>query len=162
MLFDSTDRQNPVTHLRTEAGHPLAALDRAPLRERILALAEAIRVVPEHEREPVALRLFEAASAARAPVPAHALGPVELLTRWPDRGRVRHAESAMLEILQAWDAVPESARALAPGLARDRWIRIATRAASSPEPRARACVARFAEDTADPGLAPAVCALLRD
>lgn len=162
IVRDSTDRQNPVTHLRTNSGHPLGALDRAPLRERLAALAEAIRVVPEHEREPVALRLFETASAARAPVPAHALGPVELLTRWPDRARVRHAETAMQAILGSWDAVPPGARALASGLARDRWIRVAARVAAASDPRSRVGVARFAEDTADPGLAATVCALLRD
>lgn len=151
-----------MTHPRTQSAHPLEVLDKAPIRERIAALGEALRVVPEGEREAVALRLFEAASAAQAPERHQALGPVELLTRWPDRARIRHAETAMLGIVSAWDAVPEQARALASGLSRDRWLRIAAQAAGSPDPRARTGVARFAEDTADPALGGVVCALLRD
>lgn len=151
-----------MTYPRTQSAHPLEVLDSAPLRERIAALGEALRVVPEGEREAVALRLFEAASAARAPERHQALGPVELLTRWPDRARIRHAETAMLGIVSAWDAVPAGARALASGLSRDRWLRIAAQAAASPDPRARTGVARFAEDTADPALGGVVCALLRD
>ncbi len=151
-----------MTHPRTQSAHPLEILDRAPWQERIAALSEALRVVPDPEREAVALRLFEAASAARAPERAQALGPIELLTRWPDRARIRHAETAMLGLVSAWDAVPGQTRALASGLSRDRWLRIAATAAGSPDPRARTGVARFAEDTADPGLGGVVCALLRD
>lgn len=151
-----------MTPSRTQSAHPLEVLDKAPLRERIAALSDALRVVPEVEREPIALRLFEAASAARAPERNQALGPVELLTRWPERARIRQAETAMLGILSAWDAVPAEARPLACGLSRDRWLRMAAQAAASPDPRTRAGVARFAEDTADPGLGPLVCALLRD
>ncbi len=151
-----------MTYPRTQSAHPLEVLDKAPARERIAALGEALRVAPEPEREPIVLRLFEAAAAAQAPERSHALGPVELLTRWPERARVRQAETAMLGILGAWDAVPAEARPLACGLSRDRWLRVAGLAAGSPDPRTRAGVARFAEDTADPGLGPIVCALLRD
>jgi hypothetical protein len=137
-------------------------LDRAPLRERIPSLGEALRLAPEPEREAVALRLFELAAAGRAPVSDGALGPVELLTRWPDRLRVRHAELAMHHLVSGWDRIPESVRPLASGLSRERWIRQAAQAAGSPDPSVRTAVARFAEDTADPGFAGLVCALLRD
>lgn len=140
----------------------MEALDQAPWRLRIPACGEALRIAPDAEREPLALRLFELASAARAPEQRDALGPFELVARWPERRRVRQAEQAMAELLRAWDAVPDPVRPLASGLARDRWLRIAAEAVRSPDPRARASVARFAEDTADPGLSAPVCALLAD
>jgi hypothetical protein len=87
--------QNTVTPLRTHAEHPLQTLARAPRREQIPALGEALRIAPEPEREAVALRLFELAAAGRAPDRAGALGPVELVARWPERMRVRDAERAM-------------------------------------------------------------------
>ncbi len=151
-----------MTPSRTQPAHPLEALDRAPLRERIPSLGEALRVAPEPEREPIALRLFELAAAARAPLVNRALGPVELVVNWPDRRRLRAAEGAMLELVGSWDRLPASARPLASGLARDRWLLVAARAAASPNPAWRTGVARFAEDTADPGLAGVVCALLGD
>lgn len=151
-----------MTPSRTHPAHPLETLDLAPLSERIPALGEALRVAPEPEREPIALRLFELASAARAPVRESALGPVELVTRWPARRRVRHAERAMFELLAGWDSVPASVRPLASGLARARWLDAACRAAGTPDPAVRAAAARFAEDTADPGLAGVVCTLLGD
>ncbi|MCC5823019.1 MAG: hypothetical protein LAT64_07325 [Phycisphaerales bacterium] len=140
----------------------MEVLDHAPLSERIPAFGEALRLAPEGEREPLALRLFELASAARAPMRDGALGPVELVTRWPSRRRVRWAERAMLELLSGWDRVPDPVRPLASGLARERWLAAARKASESPDPGVRASAARFAEDTADPGLAGVVSGLLSD
>lgn len=151
-----------MTPLRTHSEHPLETLDRAPRRERIPALGEALRVAPEPEREPVALRLFELAAAGCAPERGGALGPVELVARWPERRRVRDAELAMLELIRGWARLPGSVRGLARGLSRDRWLRMAALAAASPDPEDRVSAARFAEDTADPSMARTVCGLLRD
>lgn len=151
-----------MTHLRTHAEHPLQTLARAPRREQIPALGEVLRLAPEPEREAVALRLFELAAAGRAPDRGGALGPVELVSRWPKRMRVRDAERAMFELVCGWSQIPESVRGLARGLARERWLRIATAASDAPDPAARVSAARFAEDTAEPGLARMVCTLLRD
>lgn len=151
-----------MTPLRTHPEHPLETLDRAPRSERIPALGAALRLVPDPEREAVALRLFELAAAARTPERGGALGPIELVARWPDRRRIRDAELAMMELMCAWDRVPASVRPLARGLARERWMRIACAASESPDPAARVSAARFAEDTAEPGLARVVCTLLRD
>jgi hypothetical protein len=108
------------------------------------------------------MRLFELAAAGAAPVRSNALGPIELIARWPDRLRVRHAEDAMAELVAGWGAIPASCRPLTCGLTRDRWLRVAARAAASPDPRSRLNAARFAEDTADPGLGAMLCLLLRD
>lgn len=137
-------------------------LDSAPIRERIASWGEALRIVPEPECEAISVRLFEAAASARAPLRDGALGPAELVLRWPERLRVRHAEAAMFQLMGGWDRVPGSVRPLASGLARDRWLRVAHRAAASPDTVFRRAAACFAEDTADPGLAGMVCALLAD
>lgn len=108
------------------------------------------------------MRLFELAAAGATPILTRALGPVELVARWPDRRRLRWAEDAMAELVAGWGSVPASCRPLTSGLARDRWLRVAARAGQSPDPRARLNAARFAEDTADPGLGAVLCALLRD
>lgn len=138
------------------------ALDRAPARERVAALGEALPLVPEHEREPIALRLFEVAAGARTARRVGAAGPIELLTDLATRRRERMGEEAMFAILSGWDSMPGSVRPLIGGLARDRWIRVGARAAASESPRVRSAVAGFAEDTADPGFAGIVCGLLGD
>lgn len=156
--------RGPISgQMRTQSDHPVHVLDRAPVHEQVLALGQALRVLPPDECEPIALRLFEIASqGARRAERTGAAGPVELVTDFFARGRVRHAEEAMRAILCAWDSVPGSLRPLIGGLARERWIRCAADAATDPEPRARAGVAGFAEDTADPGFASVLCALLKD
>lgn len=151
-----------MTPPRTQSVHPLELLDKAPLRERVAALSEALRVAPEADREPIALRLFELGAAGRLPDRAGPLGPIELVAGLPARWRARHAEDAMLAIVRSWDQVPESARGLIAGLSRDRWIRVAARAAAEPDAESRRSVARFTEDTADPGLAATVAGLLQD
>lgn len=137
-------------------------IDRAPIGERLAALRDALPAVPAHEREPIALRLFEIASDARAPERAGAAGPFELLAELPRRRRVRLAEDAMLAILSCWDAVPDTVRPLIGGLPRQRWISLAARASQSESATERAAVCAFAHDTADPGMAAVVCALLKD
>lgn len=118
--------------------------------------------MPEHEREAVALALFELASAARAPRSEHASGPIELITGVAERRRIRAGEEAMRAIVRSWDLVPGAVRTLTTGLARDRWLDAARAAAAEADPRSRVAAARFAEDTADPGASGYVSALLRD
>ncbi|MFK7883079.1 MAG: HEAT repeat domain-containing protein [Phycisphaerales bacterium] len=151
-----------MTKVRTQPVQPIDVIDRAPLTERLAALRVALQSVPEHDREPIALRLFEIASDARVPIRTGAASPIELLTDLSKRRRLRIAEEAMLALLTNWSAIPESTRPLIGGLPRQRWLRIATRAAESELPEHRAAVCKFAHDTADPGFASIVCALLPD
>ncbi|MEM9373427.1 MAG: hypothetical protein AAGA55_07270 [Planctomycetota bacterium] len=118
--------------------------------------------MPESQRNVIALGLFEIAAAARAPRRTGAAGPIELLTELPRKPRVRHAESAIRAILENWDCVPVSARALIGGLARERWIAAARQVVNHGDPVCRINVARFAHDTADPGMAAVLCQLLSD
>lgn len=106
--------------------------------------------------------LFEIAAAGKAPPRRGAAGPLELLAELPRKSRVRHAESAMRTLVASWDRVPGPARPLIGGLARERWIDAVTQVAADPRPEARINAARFARDTADPGMARALCTLLSD
>lgn len=137
-------------------------LARAPLAERLAALSHALSVVPLDERQAVAMELFEIASAAKSPARQGAASPIELLAELPRKGRIRHAQAAMRAIVERWDRVPDSARPLIGGLARQRWIDAASEVAASQDPTHRINAARFAHDTADPGMARMVCGLLHD
>ncbi len=137
-------------------------LARAPLAERVAGLSRALLVVPEPERETLALGLFEIAAAGKAPPRNRPAGPIELLAELPRKSRTRHAESAMRGIVAAWDRVPDTVRPLIGGLPRERWIHAARQESTSDDPSARANAARFARDTADPGMGRVLCGLLRD
>jgi len=141
---------------------PVDTFKNAPLHERVAALSRALTVVPEPEREHIALSLFEIAAAAKAPARDRPAGPLELLAELPRKGRIRHAETAMDAIVSGWDCVPASVRPLIGGLDRQRWIATAARVAASSEAGHRINAARFAHDTADPGMARVVSPLLPD
>lgn len=140
-----------------------------PMRQRVVALSDAIMVSSPDQRDAMTMMLIEIASyAVSAQSNQSDLGvdiaasPLELITRIPKRWRARHADDAMMGVARSWNMLSMQMKELGVGLGRDRWLRAGRALANDPDPRARVASAMIAHDTADPGFGKIVGALLAD
>lgn len=146
---------------------PLEHAARLRTRDRIVALGAALEHTPGQDREAMAYMLIELAGYqggerhANADA-SHAAGPLELLTRLPNRWRSRHADDALLTLARAWCSLSQSTRQVAVALGRDRWLSAAAQLAQDPDPQARMAALSIAHDTADPALGKLAAELLSD
>ncbi len=136
-------------------------------RDRIVALGQALQHAAGPECDTLACMLIELAghhtNDEQVNQPGgQAAGPVELLTRLPNRWRTRHADDALLALARAWSNLSPNTRPLAVALGRDRWLSAAAELASAPDPESRLAALAIAHDTADPGLGQVVTSLLSD
>lgn len=140
-----------------------------PIKQRIVALSEALIVVPPQQRDELAMMLIELASFNSAPPKSDqnlgmhsASSPLELFTRLPQRRRQHFANEAMYALARSWPMLSDSMKELSAGLGRDRWIHTARDLAKDPDPNSRLAAARIAHDTADPGFSKIAGVLLAD
>ena len=160
------------TNLAIKGSHsesPTQLVAKLPMKQRIAALSEALPVVPPNQRDELAMMLIELASFATASPTNHqnlgmhpAAGPIELITRLPQRRRQNHANEAMYALARCWSSLSFPMKELSAGLGRDRWIQTARMLAKDPDPAARLASVRIAHDTADPGFAKIAGVLLAD
>lgn len=151
--------------------HNRSALDHAAkmrTRDRVVALGEGLRSAGDSSRDAMACMLIELASRGASSgvyggdVGEQAAGPVELLSRLPERWRSRHADEALLMLAWAWPNLSSGIRPLAVALGRDRWIGAVHELSKRAEVDARLAAVAVAHDTADPGLGGVVASLLGD
>lgn len=140
-----------------------------PIKQRIVALSEALNVVPPQERDELAMMLIELASFNSAPPKSDqnlgmhsASSPLELFTKLPQRRRQHFANEAMYALARSWPTLSDSMKELSAGLGRDRWIHTARALAKDSDPNARLAAVRIAHDTADPGFSKIAGVLLAD
>lgn len=105
---------------------------------------------------------YQSSEAGQAQGNLQAAGPVELLTRLPNRWRSRHADEALNALAKAWTNLSVGTRKIAVSLGRDRWLQAASQLAQDPEPQSRLAALAIAHDTADPALGKVAALLLSD
>lgn len=146
---------------------PLEHAARLRTRDRIVALGQALAHATGSQRDTMAMMLIELAGHQSPEQHAQdrrasAAGPVELLTRLPERWRGRHADDALMALARAWSNLSPEVRPLAAALGRDRWIHAANELSTDSSPSVRLTAIAIAHDSADPALGKLVGTLLSD
>ena len=146
---------------------PLEHAAKLRVRDRIVALGESLRSASTENRDTIACMLIELASKSEVPNAPEtqsngAAGPVELISRLPNKWRARHADDALLALARAWPNISPSVRPLAVALGRDRWLGTVRELSKEPDPITRLTAIAIAHDTVDPGLSKIVASMLSD